>query len=405
MASSAATTSTGLTARTWASLVLLAFAAFAYNTSESFPVGLLPQISDDLGASEPAVGRLLTLYAVVVAVTVMPLVALLSGTSRKRLTVVTVGTLAASNAAMALAPTYETLLGARLISATTHGIFWSIVAPTAAMLVARGREGFATAIAFTGSSLAMVAGTPITTALGVAFGWRTSSSILASVAAVACIGLLLTLPPLEVDRGGAAPDLRRTLQLVTSTLRNRALLALCALTILVVTAYFATYTYVSLILDRFAGVRDSGLAVVLLVYGAAGLVGVWLVGRASDRAPRTAALVCMGALGASLLGIGVFASWAPWAVVVCVVALGAAFAATPVFLQTAVLRVAPEASDVASSLYVVAFQIGIASGSLSGGLGVDAGGLTLIPIIAAALVIVGMAVFRGALPRATPAAT
>lgn len=385
-------------ARSWASLVLLACAAFAYNTSESFPVGLLPEMAKDLGVTESRIGSLLTLYAVVVAVTVLPLVVAASGVARRRLILVTIGVLVVSNIAMAAAPAYEWVLVSRLVSATTHGIFWSVVAPTAAMLVPRGREGFATSVAFMGSSLAMVAGTPLMTALGTMWGWRTAIVVLAGAAALAFIGLALVMPALTIERADHARGLRGLLPLLTSTVRNRSLLRLCALTVVLVVAYFAAYTYISLILHRSAGVSGQGLAIVLLVYGFAGLIGVWVIGKVTDSHPRRAAAVAMGGLAAAFAGIGVFSSWAPAGVVASVVLLGAAFAATPVFLQATVLRVAPESSDVASSLYVVAFQVGIAGGSLVGGLAVDSGLLGVVPWAAAAVVVLGMLTLRVPVP-------
>ncbi|HEY0216487.1 MAG TPA: MFS transporter [Cellulomonas sp.] len=387
-----------LDARSWASLVLLACAAFAYNTSEAFPVGLLPQMAADLGVTESRIGSLLTLYAVVVAVTVLPLVVAASAVARRRLILVTVGVLVISNIAMALAPTFGWVLASRLVSATTHGIFWSVVAPTAAMLVPRGREGFATSVAFMGSSLAMVAGTPLMTVLGTMWSWRAAIVVLAGAAALAFAGLALVMPALEVDRGGRPGGLPGWLPLLASTVRNRPLLRLCALTVLLVVAYYATYTYISLILDGSAGVTGSSLAGVLLLYGLAGIVGVWAIGTITDASPQRAASVAMGGLVAALVGIGLFASWAPGGVIASVVLLGAAFAATPVFLQATVLRVAPQAGDVASSLYVVAFQVGIAGGSLVGGLAVDGGLLGAVPWVAAAAVALGLLTLRVPVP-------
>jgi predicted MFS family arabinose efflux permease len=380
--------------RSWASLVLLACAAFAYNTSESFPVGLLPQMAADLGVAESRIGSLLTLYAAVVAITVLPLVVAASGVARRRLILVTVGVLVISTVATALAPDYGWVLAARLVSATTHGIFWSVVAPTAAMLVPRGREGFATSVAFLGSSLAMVAGTPLMTALGTMGGWRTASGVLAAAAALAFVGLALVLPPLDVDRGGGSVGGSAWRTVLAATVRNRALLRLCALTVLLVVAYYAVYTYIALLLDRSAGVAGDGLALVLVLFGLAGLIGVGVIGRFTDRFPRRAALTTIGGLVAAFVGIGAFASWAPAGVVASVVLLGGAFAATPVFLQATVLRVTPGAGDVASSIYVVAFQIGIGGGSLLGGLALDGGLLTAVPWAAAAVVVVALVALR-----------
>ena len=371
------------------SLVLLACAAFAYNTSESLPVGLLPQMSKDLGVSEASIGGLLTSYAIVVAVSVVPLVVMLSAVARRRLILVTIGVLVVSNLAMAVAPSYELVVVARLLSAATHGIFWSVVAPTAVMLVPRGREGFATAIAFTGSSLAMVLGTPLTTAIGTLLGWRIATGLLASMAALAFVGLALVLPALPVSRSGSA-QAANVWKSFVSTARSSSLVVLCLATIALVTAYFAAYTYIALFVRRYTGLEGTGLSVVLLVFGLAGVISVWIVGKVTDRRPKAAAFVCTAALGAAFLGIGVFSSWAPAGVIGSIVLLGAAFSATPVFLQAVVLRVSPKSGDVASSIYVVAFQIGIAGGAHVGGLAVNNGLIDIVPWIAVVAVGIGM---------------
>ncbi|MET0195692.1 MAG: MFS transporter, partial [Rhodococcus fascians] len=49
--------------RSLAKLLVLAAAAFVYVTAETLPVGLLPEISSDMGVSESSVGLLLTFYA------------------------------------------------------------------------------------------------------------------------------------------------------------------------------------------------------------------------------------------------------------------------------------------------------------------------------------------------------
>ncbi len=57
-------------------LAVLASAAFVYVTAEMVPVGALPDIASDLRVSEAVVGTLLAGYALVAAVTTVPLVRL-----------------------------------------------------------------------------------------------------------------------------------------------------------------------------------------------------------------------------------------------------------------------------------------------------------------------------------------
>jgi predicted MFS family arabinose efflux permease len=212
-------------------------------------------------------------------------------------------------------------------------------------------------------------------------GWRAAAAALGIVSLIAAAGLRAGLPPLVVD---ADPSSGRWRPFAT-VLRDRGLLLLCAGTILVVVGYFATYTYVSVFLARYAGIDGRALSVVLLGLGIAGLAAVAAVGRFEDRRPRLTAGICFAALAAGLLGLGVFGSAvpAPGVVVASVVLVGGAFTAVPVCLQAAVLRVAPGASDVASSVYVVAFQVGIAGGSLSGGMLLDGGMVDAVPYLSA----------------------
>lgn len=50
----------------------LMLAAFAFNTTENLPVGLLPLIADDLRVSLSSVGLLVTGYGLTVAVVSLP---------------------------------------------------------------------------------------------------------------------------------------------------------------------------------------------------------------------------------------------------------------------------------------------------------------------------------------------
>ena len=368
---------------------MLAVAAFVYNTSESFPVGALPQIAAGLGVGESQVGVLLTAYAVVVALTAIPFVVLTTDAGRRRLVVITVVTLAVSSLAIAASPSYEILLVARLLSATTHGVFWSILAPTAAMLVPAGRRGYATAVVFAGSSLALVAGTPLVAVLSTTVGWRAAAAALGVVSLLVAVGLRAVLPPLAAVAAGPATGRWRPF---ARSARDPRLLLLCAATILVVAGYFATYTYVSVFLARYAGLGGRALSVVLLGLGLAGLAAVAAVGRFEDRKPLLATGACFAVLAVGLAGLGLFGSGlhVAWAVVVSVVLVGGSFTAVPVCLQAAVLRIAPDSGDIGSSLYVVAFQVGIAGGSLAGGILLDGGMVDAVPYLSAGVTVVAL---------------
>jgi predicted MFS family arabinose efflux permease len=375
-------------------LAALASAAFVYVTAETLPIGLLPQLSAGLHVHEGAVGLLVTVYAAVAGLTAIPFTAVLEHRPRRQVIVGCVALLAVSQLIIAVAPDYAVVLGARVICALAHGVFWSVLAPVAARLVAPDRAGRATAVVFTGNSLALILGVPLGTALGHAVGWRTGMAAVGVVAVLSCVALRLVLP--RLPPAAAAGDFRARIGAIPAALRSRALLAVCVITVLVATAQFTAYTYITDLVRRDAGLQGTGLTAVLFAYGAAGIAGIWLTGRSTDRRPRRTATACAGSLAAALAGLAVLAHGSVLVTVLAIALWGGAFTAIPVVLQAAVLRAAPRSADTASALYVVAFQIGIGGGALAGSLLVDAGLLAVVPVAAAVLAAAGAAVVLAA---------
>jgi predicted MFS family arabinose efflux permease len=378
----------------------LATAAFVYVTAETLPVGLLPQMAAGLHVRDGAIGLLVTIYAAVAGFTAIPLTTLVSQRSRRQVVVAAASILAVSQLAMALSPNYGMLLGARIVCAFAHGVFWSVVAPVAARLVAPERTGHATAIVFTGNSLALVLGTPIATALGDLLGWRAATALVGVVAAMSAVAMWFILPSLPSH----APmgNTRSRLAAVPSALRSRSLVAVSVVTTLLVVGHFTAYTYISNLIRSDAGLTGLGLAVILLAYGIAGVGGLGLTGLVTDRRPRMAAATCAVALTAALGALLTIGPGSVGFTIGSVVVWGAAFTALPVCLQSAVLRVAPRSADTASALYVVAFQVGIGGGALVGSILVDSGRLAELPLVGMVFAAVGTLVLlaaRRAFPR------
>jgi predicted MFS family arabinose efflux permease len=393
-------------------LATLASASFVYVTAETLPVGLLPQLSAGLHVRPGTVGLLVTAYAAIAGLSAIPLTASLEHRSRRMVVVTCVGLLALSQFVVAAAPDYAVVLGARVLCALAHGVFWSMLAPIAARLAPSGQAGRATALVFVGNSLALVAGVPLGTALGHAFGWRPAMAALGVVAVVSTVALRRALPELPAAPAQATGPLaagatgrsgvRAGLASVPAALRSGPLLAVCVVTMVVVTGHFAAYTYITALVRRDAGLSGLGLSAVLFGYGAAGIGGIVLAGRITDRWPRRSTAACVAGLVVALAALATVAHGSTVGTVAAVVVWGAGFTALPVALQAAVLRVAPRSADTASALYVVAFQIGIGGGALAGSLLVNAGLLALLPLVALVMVAAGLLILLTA-RRAFPA--
>jgi DHA1 family inner membrane transport protein len=101
-------------------LMALAVAAFGIGTSEFIIMGLLPNLAADFQVTIPKAGALVTGYALSVTIGA-PLVALATAhLERKRALLLLMGVFTLGNLACAVAPTYELLFAARVLTASVR---------------------------------------------------------------------------------------------------------------------------------------------------------------------------------------------------------------------------------------------------------------------------------------------
>jgi predicted MFS family arabinose efflux permease len=384
--------STTLTARprlrrpspTTVQLLVLAGACFTFVTTETQPVALLAPMAHGLHVSESTIGLLMTAYAGVAALSAIPLTVLATRVPRRRLVIVTVAMLVVSQLVLGIAPSYGVALGGRLIGALAHGVYWAVLAQIIASLVPRERVGRATAAVLAGNSLALVAGTPLVSALGALVGWRAAVGVMGVCSLAVVIAMAFVIP--NVPAASGAVDGGRAM--LARAARHRGVLIVCCITVFLAFGQFVAFTYFAPLVRAHTGLTGTGLSAVLLAYGAAGVVGVGLVGRIADHHPRRALMMCCGGIVAGLALIAGIPH-GTLVMIVATLAWGAGFTALPICLQTAVLRVAPDIPDTASALYVVAFQIGIGGGALAGAGLLGAHELSTIPDVTLAVFIAG----------------
>ncbi|WP_233549871.1 MFS transporter [Cellulomonas rhizosphaerae] len=374
-------------------IVALALATFAAITTELLPVGLLPQISDDLDVSRSVAGLLVTVYAVMVAALAVPLTLATRRLPRKPLLLGTLVAYTASNTLVALAPAFGVVAAARALGGVAHAVFFSVAIGYASRLVGPRFTGRALALVTAGASAGFVLGVPLSTALGTAVGWRAAFVALAIACALAA-GLVATLlPAVTTGAAPAADDARRT---------NRARLGVVSVAnALTYLGQYTVYTYVALLLLG-AGLTRSSVGPTLLVLGALGLLGTAYAATALDRHPRRGTLVVLAtvALGLLALGllfpaqVGVLAAAAVWT---------AGFGAVASVFQTAAIRTSGASPDVIGALVNATANIGIGGGAALGAWVLAGPGLGSLPYWGAGLVALALLVVLIA-RRAFPAA-
>ncbi|MDO6765332.1 MFS transporter [Agarivorans sp. 1_MG-2023] len=347
-------------------LFALTLSAFAIGTTEFVIVGLIPTMAQDLAVSLPSAGLLVSLYALGVAIGAPVLTALTGKWNRKHVLLAVMSLFVAGNLLAWQAPSYETLVGARILTGLAHGVFFSIGSTIATGLVAKDKAASAIAIMFTGLTVALVTGVPLGTYIGQHFGWETTFLVVAILGLIALIGSALLVP--NNLKQPPATKLKDQLSVLTQP----RLLLVYAITAIGYGGSFTAFTFLASILQDISGFDASAISLIMLVYGVSVAFGNIWGGKMADKMGPIKALSWIFLGLATVLMVFNFTAVNPIAAVATILVWGAfAFGNVP-GLQVYVVKLAeqhtPNAVDVASGLNIAAFNVGIALGAWGGGM-------------------------------------
>ena len=365
--------------------IALILGGVAIGTTEFVTMGLLPEIAAGVGVTIPSAGHTISAYAAGVGIGA-PLLAVFAATwPRKALLVGLMVAFTAGNVLSAVAPTYETLVGARLLAGLPHGAFFGVAALVAVDLAARGQSGRAVGRVMLGIPIANVLGVPGATWLGQGLGWR-SAYWLVAVIGVATVGLLAyAVPHLPADR-------TRTVRSELSALTSLQVWLTLGVGAVGFGGMFAMYSYIAPTVTEVTGLPASAVPVFLLVFGASGFVGNLVAGRMGDWSVIRSVVIGMAGLGVSL---ALFALAAPYAVpALIVLALISVLASVLVInLQLRLMQVAGSAQTLAAASNHAALNLANALGAWLGGVVIAAGyGYTAPSVVGVGLAALGLGI-------------
>ncbi|CAG9250923.1 MFS transporter [Paraburkholderia unamae] len=364
-------------------LLALTISAFAIGTTEFVIVGLIPTISSDLGISLPSAGLLVSLYALSVAVGAPLLTALTGRMPRKLLLAGLMALFTIGNLVAWRAPSYESLIVARILTGLAHGVFFSVGTIIATTLVPKDKAASAIATMFSGMTVAFVAGIPLGTFIGQHFGWRATFFVVALFGLIAFLGAVAFVPRhlAHTRPAGLLKQFR--------VLAEPRLALVYAMTAVGYGGSLIAFTFMAPLLEQITGFTPSEVSIVLVAYGVSVAAGNVWGGKLADRVGPVKALKRIFLLLAAVLFALTFTIHTPWLAVITMLCWGAvAFGNVPglqVYVVKQARHFAPESADVASGFNIAAFNLGVAGGSSLGGLIVAHIGLGHTPWIAAAV--------------------
>ena len=321
-------------------LIALAMGGFGIGLTEFVILGLLPEVSADFQVTESVAGYLISGYALSVAIGAVLLTAAVTRFERKRVLLSLMVLFIIGNLMSALAPTYEVMMGGRVVAALCHGAFFGIGSVVAADMVAPNKRAGAIAMMFAGLTIANVLGVPFGTFIGQQFGWRSTFGTITVIGVIALIGIAFLVPttPASTSNGGLRGEL--------GAFRNKQVWLSIVITILGFGGMFGAFTYM--------------------------FVGNFLGAKAADRS-LTKALVWILALLTVVLSVFAATAGNKTLTMIALFLMGAFGFATVPGLQMRIMNYASSAPTMASGANIAAFNVGNALGAWLGGITIAAG--------------------------------
>ncbi|OLT50358.1 MFS transporter [Corynebacterium sp. CNJ-954] len=365
-----------------AALYALALGGFGIGLTEFVIMGLLPEVAVDFGVTDTAAGYLISGYALSVAVGGIILTVALRGLERRKALLSLLVLFIIGNMMSALAPTYEFMLAGRVVAALCHGAFFGIGAVVAADLVAPARRAGAISVMFAGLTIANVAGVPLGTFIGQAFGWRATFWAITAIGLVAFAALAALVPATPATGGSVRQEF--------ALFRSRQVWLSMAVTVLGYGGMFGAFTYIAFTLTEVSGFSSSTVPWLLVIFGVGLFVGNLAGGRAADRNLGATLIVLLSVLTVILV---VFAATATnqVATVIALGLMGGVGFATVPGLQMRIMNYASDAPTLASGANIAAFNVGNAVGAWISGLALAAGlGYTSPLWVGAAVTVLGL---------------
>lgn len=339
---------------------ILAATTFAVGLVELIVGGILPYIAEDLNVSEATAGQLITIFALVYAISAPVLLSLTAKVERKQLYLISLLIFTLGNVMTYLSPTFAIVMIARIMTAMSTALVIVLSLTITTKIVEPRHRAKALGLIFIGVSSALVIGVPVGIFITEAFGWRAVFLGIAGLSTIAMILIYLLLDKMPVVE--VVP-----LKAQIKSLANLKIATAHLTTLLMLAGHYTLYAYFTPFLVEAFHLNSSWISICYLVFGLASVSGNAIGGWLSDKIGSGKSIVLIIAAFAVVLFLIPYTIIAfPLFLIVTVFWGALSWALTPP-LQNYLIQTDPETSDIQQSLNTAALQIGISIGSAVGG--------------------------------------
>jgi predicted MFS family arabinose efflux permease len=371
------------------------FGNFVIGTGVMLVPGLLVVLSNDLGATVPQTALLITIAAIGMCIGSPVLATLTSRIDRRTLLAGSLALYAIGHALCTLAPNLTILIIVRTVTMLGAAVFTPQAAATLGLVIAPERRGAAITAVFLGWSVASVLGGPAAAWLGAHIGWRWTFGAFALVCAVGVIWVLRVVPK---GLYGSTLSLAAWLRVA----KHPALIAILLVTMASASGQFTTFAYIAPFVGQLLDPSPNTLTLVLVLFGAAGIVGnVWATRRIAARGATSNVSISLVLMLVGMTFLATFGSW--WfAFAVGIFAWGVGIFANNSSQQARLVVASPELAGASIALNTSMIYLGQAIGTTFGGAVIATAGYHWLPACGAVVMAIALALSWRAEQRSRP---
>ncbi|WP_456312025.1 MFS transporter [Pseudomonas shirazensis] len=235
-------------------------------------IGILPQIADYYNITIGTAGYLLSIFALAIALTGPFMVLYVSKFDKKKIMMYALGLFLISNFFSIFSPPFWLLMILRILPTILHPAFFSMVIAAATKDTSTQMQMRLTSIIIGGIALAQVTLIPFTTFIASIYTWQLSYVIQASMILVTLIIISKVLPSMPNKE---VKSFKNQLSILT----RPKFIAGTAINLLLITAWFCSYSYFADYLSKEKGLSAQEISYMLFLFGLMGVISNFLAGR------------------------------------------------------------------------------------------------------------------------------
>jgi predicted MFS family arabinose efflux permease len=275
-------------------LILLVLAAIQFTSIVDFMVvmPLGPQLERELGLTPARFGRIVSSYTYAAGLAGLFASVFVDRFARRTAFLGIYTGFLAGTFACGLAPSYEWLLAARVLTGAFGGILGGMALAIIGDVFHESRRGMATGVLMSAFAVASVVGVPVGITLGQEFGWHVPFLTLAALGVPVFFIAAKAMPRLDHHLMAERIPQHPFAQLA-ATFRDANHLRAFALTVSLMFGGFVVVPFLSPYLVSNVGIPENRLAVVYIAGGILTLVGSPIAGRLADRYGKLLVFRCI----------------------------------------------------------------------------------------------------------------